>query len=84
MVSWSDLAPKRRAPSLIDEANNGIAIDGGGYGLAKFHVAKPFLLSREVGGGPFSEVVQVEEKEIVFEAGAGIGHGVVALLTRED
>ena len=79
-ISWRDRAPERGAAALIDEANDGIAIDGGRDGLAKSHVAKPFLFSREIGGGFFAEVVQVEEEEVVFEAGAGIGHRVAALL----
>src|SRR5271169_672940 len=83
-VSLRDRAPKCRAASSIDKANDSITIDGGGYGLAKFHIAKPFLFLREVGGGFFAEIVQVEEDEVVFEAGAGIGHGVAALLASED
>jgi len=69
---------------LIDEANDGFAIDGGGDGLAKSYVAKPFLFSGEIGGRFFAEVVEVEEEEVVFEAGACIGHRVAARLATED
>src|ERR1700684_3530811 len=83
-ISGRDRAPKRGAAALIDEADDGIAIDGCGYGLAKFHVAKPFLFASLIGRGFFAEVIQVEEEEVIFEARAGIGHGVAALLASED
>ncbi len=79
-----DRAPKCGAAALIDEANDGVAIDGRGHGLPKFHIAKPFLFSREIRGRLFAEVVQVEEEEIVFETWAGVGHGVAALLAGEN
>src|SRR5579864_2787014 len=75
--------PKSGAPALVDEANNGVAIDGGGHRLSEFHVAEPFLFSRETRRRLFAEVVQVEEEKVIFEAGASVGHGVRALLASE-
>src|SRR5580658_635418 len=83
-IAGRDRAPERGAAALIDEANDGVAIDGRRDGLAKFHIATPFLFAGEVRGGSFAEVVQVEEEEVVFETRTGIGHGVATLLARKD
>src|SRR5271156_2510281 len=82
-VSGCDRPPERGAAALIDEADDGVAIDRCGDGLTKFHIAKPFLFARPIGRGFFAEVIQVEEEKVVFETWTGIGHGVASLLASE-
>ncbi len=79
-IPGCDWPPKGCPTPLIDEPNDCFAIDGGGHCLPKLHFVKPFLLLRHLGRGFVPKIVQIEEKEVVFDAGPDVGHGVAALL----
>lgn len=83
MIAGSDRPPKRSAMALIDEAYDGVAVNGGGNGLAEFDEAKPGLITSDFGGGIRTKDIEIEEEEIEFEAGTGVSHGEAALLTSE-
>src|SRR5882724_8108397 len=83
LVARSYQAPNGGAAALVDQANDGFAIGGGGNGLAKFHFAEPFLFALDFRRSFFAEVIQIEKKKIVFEAGASVGDRVAILLARE-
>src|SRR5437899_66388 len=82
-VAGGDQTPYRGAATLIDEADDGLAISGGGNCLAKLYFTEPFLFAMQIGGGFLAEVTQVEEEKIVFETRPGVGDFVPILLAGE-
>ena len=52
--------------------------------MAEPEILEPGLPAGNLDRPLGAEVIQVEEEEVVFEAGAGVGHGVVVRLAGED
>src|SRR5262245_33562582 len=67
LVSWGNVAPKRRGAPLIHETADGIAVDSRRDRLAKLVTPKPFLFSVDL-RKLASQIVKVQEKEVVFKA----------------
>src|SRR6266481_2492543 len=72
LVAGPNIAPQSRAAGSVDQAHNGLTVDRCGDGLTKLQIAKPSLLA-----GNFVEllplkVVQIEQQEVVFQAGPHI------------
>src|SRR4029077_18064849 len=72
LVARTYVAPKRRASRTIYKAHYRIAVNGRRYGLAKLQVPKPGLFTRD--GVQFlrAQIVEVEDQEVVFQAGAEV------------
>src|SRR5262249_18226323 len=69
LVSRRDLVPERSRAALIHQTNDGFAIDGRGDGLPKFIPAEPYLFAPDLRQLFCAQVVEIEEEEVVFEAG---------------
>src|SRR5882724_7592566 len=83
-VSGCNGSPEWRATSLVHQADDRVAIDGCGYGLAEFNFAEPFLPSGYIRRNFVAKIIQVEKEEIVFETRTGVRHRIAALLASQD
>src|SRR5260370_35223069 len=80
MIAWRDGSPKRRSSALVNQSHDRVAVNCRRNGLPEFYFAKPLHFPRQIRRCLFSQFIQIEEKEIEFEPGAGIGQDIAMLL----
>src|SRR5215470_14901774 len=83
-IARSDWTPERRSFSLINQANDCLAINCRGNRLAELYVLKPRKSARGIWRGLRAGLIQIEKKKIVLETGTGVRHGIAAGLPRKN
>src|SRR5258708_40112741 len=71
-VTGPHITPQSRAPRYIDQAHDGFAVDRCRNRLTEFQISKPRLLTGNFVELLPTEVVQVEQQGVVFQAGPHI------------
>ncbi len=71
-IARPDIAPQGCSARPIDQAHDGLAIHCCRDRLTKFQVAKPGLFAGNFVEFLAAEVVQIEQQEVIFEAGTHI------------
>ncbi len=79
LVARRHVAPERRRPPAIDEANDPLAVDRERHRAPKRQLSKPGLPARRLGQRLPGQIVEVEDEEREIDAGAEIRQLVVPL-----
>src|ERR1700686_4733572 len=69
LTTGPEIPPQGRAAGSVDQAHDGLAVDRRRDGLTELQIAKPGLLASNFIELLPTEVVQVEQEEVIFQAG---------------
>src|SRR6202140_3903137 len=69
LITGPHIPPQGRAPGSVDQAHDRLAVDRRRDGLTELQIAKPGLLAGNFTELLPTEVVQVEQQEVIFQAG---------------
>ncbi len=70
--------------SQVDQAHDGIAIDGERDGLAEAEAAQKRLMGGGLGKRCGGNFVEIEQQEVVFQARANVLHHIAAAVFFQD
>ena len=73
-------AGQRHRLAQIDQADDGVAVDGGGNRLPETLAAQEGLVGRDLRRSSGGQVAQIEKQKAVFQAAAGVDQIVTAAL----
>src|SRR5215470_823318 len=79
-VSGSYLRPDRRCLAMVNQPDDGLAIDGQRDGLPERLAAKPFLRSADSWQIFSAQIVEVKKQEIVFKPGPQVEKAISPVL----
>src|ERR1019366_153262 len=72
--------PQRYGAAEVNQADDGVAVDGGGHGLPEALAAQEGQVGGDLRRRSSGQVSQIEEQKVVFQAAAGAGQFVAASL----
>src|SRR5919108_1007330 len=72
LVSRTYIAPECSAPGAVHQPHDRVAVDSRRYRLSKLQISEPCLLARNRIQLLRAQIVEIEDQEVIFQAGAEI------------